>query len=143
MMLYCKTEDALATLVQNQMSFMKDGHKIWPQGCSACGEWLCDFNDFESDDDHIVVTADVLARLAGTSGYPAPISTADELPPEHTDILWWYPRGEYRHWNFGMYNTDEEHPPGCLRASGNRWWLCNGPTWWMYPPLDPTAEETE
>lgn len=69
-----------------------------------------------------------------------PTFTADELPPEHTDILWWFPKGEYQHWNVGMYNEDKEHPPGCLRGSGNRWYLCNGPTWWMYPPADPTGE---
>jgi hypothetical protein len=89
--------------------------------------------------------AEIERRLEIADGYPAPTSTADELPPKNVDILWWYPRPSGRGWKAGHFEADKEVAPGFLRAGGYHWYLCggrigDGPTWWMYPPPDPTGE---
>lgn len=75
-----------------------------------------------------------------------PVSTDDELPPEHEDILWWYPRTVGRGWKAGYFEVDEEVAPGLLMAGNYCWYLCDGrigdgPTWWMYPPSSPEEEK--
>lgn len=74
-----------------------------------------------------------------------PISTANKLPPEGEDILWWRPHRYYPAWQQGRYETCEQFPPGYLTGGGT-WYLCDGPhcdgpTWWMFPPPDPTTED--
>ena len=63
MMIYCRKEEKLAELTQNQLRFLEDGHQVYPYGCSACREWLCDYGNFEGDGDHIVVTTETMERL--------------------------------------------------------------------------------
>ena len=73
------------------------------------------------------------------SGYPAPTSTADRLPPGDSDILWWYSKPPNVGWRLGWYASDKRYPLGCFTTNESCWFLCDGPTWWMYPP--PAPEE--
>ena len=72
-----------------------------------------------------------------------PISTDDELPPEHADILWWLPAEDRSGWQLGFYGADEHYPPGGFVSGGCHWFVCDGPTWWMYPPPSPEGESNE
>lgn len=72
-----------------------------------------------------------------TQIYPTPVSTADELPPEGEDMLWWYPKPPHIGWRLGWYSTVENYPPGCFASGESCWFLCDGPTWWMFLPLSP------
>ena len=64
-------------------------------------------------------------------------STDDELPPEGKDILWWYPCGGGKGWRRGEYYSP------ALWSSRSCWYLGDGPTWWMFPPPDPTEEAND
>lgn len=63
MIIYCKEIDELASLVQNQGYYLSNGHKYWPKGCLACRGWLCDFDSFAGNDNHTVITGEMLERI--------------------------------------------------------------------------------
>ncbi len=69
-----------------------------------------------------------------------PISTNDQLPDAHSEILWWHPRT--LDWRLGFFWAESgTYAPGFFKASGGAWYVRNGPTWWMPVPLDPTLGE--
>ena len=74
-------------------------------------------------------------------GRMIPMSTADRLPPGNSDILWWYPKPPNVGWRLGWYASDKRYPLGCFITNESCWFLCDGPTWWMYPPPAPGGSD--
>ncbi len=66
-----------------------------------------------------------------------PISTEERLPDGHTEILWWHPRT--LDWRIGYFWAGSGiYAPGFFKANG-AWYVCDGPTWWIPVPPDPTV----
>ena len=97
------------------------------------------FHLFKDDDlINIVRIDDMIADDFGRCLIPT--STADELPPEGVDILWWYPG---RRWEAGRYWSNEAFPPGYFDSYECAWYLSDGPTWWMHLPPSPEEMNNE
>ena len=68
-----------------------------------------------------------------------PISTDDQLPDMHGEILWWHPRT--LDWRLGYFWVQSGPcAPGFFKADG-AWYVHDGPTWWMPVPPDPRTPQ--
>ena len=90
-MIYCKTEKTLAEIIQNWPPFLHNRHKAYDYGCSVCGAWLSETDDFEGCDDHIVITAETLERLKENIG-------SVTIPPIIVKMLNWHQDNDLAIW---------------------------------------------